>query len=146
MILLKCSIKNCFIVRSEQWYDPTKVQYKELHGMLGFPVKLAKSFILSSKPTLLKRILFVLRWDQKFHTFLSVSVRLFIIQWFFSLKSNKYFVSLWTSVACLLKPNFSYFPCFMIFFVSYFLFPFPIIPAKILSHQFFVQPLEFNLF
>ena len=30
MILLKCSIKNCYIVRSEQWYDPTKEQYKEL--------------------------------------------------------------------------------------------------------------------
>ena len=96
--MIQLNIKNCFIVRSEQWYDPTKVQYKELHGMLGFPVKLAKSFILSSKPTLSKTILFVLRWDHKFYTFLSVSVHMFIIQWFFSLK---FIFCIYLNICCL---------------------------------------------
>ncbi|XP_023328968.1 folliculin-interacting protein 1 [Eurytemora carolleeae] len=61
-MLHKPAVQGLDQFRSEQWYDPTKVQYKELHGMLGFPVKLAKSFILSSKPTLSKRILFVLSY------------------------------------------------------------------------------------
>jgi len=61
-ILHKPGIRGLEQFRLEQWYDPTKVQYKELHGMLGFPMKLAKSLLLSADQELLKSLIFVISY------------------------------------------------------------------------------------
>ncbi len=53
-----CSIK----LRLDQWYSCTKMQYKELHGMLGHPVRAAKSLIVSEREDLARTLLFVLRY------------------------------------------------------------------------------------
>jgi hypothetical protein len=53
----------CFIIlRLDQWYSCTKMQYKELHGMLGHPVRAAKSLIVSEREDLARTLLFVLRY------------------------------------------------------------------------------------
>jgi hypothetical protein len=50
------------ILRLDQWYSCTKMQYKELHGMLGHPVRAAKSLIVSEREDLARTLLFVLRY------------------------------------------------------------------------------------
>ena len=48
--------------RQEQWYSCSKMQYKELHGMLGYPVRAAKSLIVTEKEDLARTLVFVLRY------------------------------------------------------------------------------------
>jgi hypothetical protein len=60
--LCNINTKCLIILRLDQWYSCTKVQYKELHGMLGHPVRAAKSLIVSEREDLAKTLLFVLRY------------------------------------------------------------------------------------
>jgi len=44
------------------WYNPVRMQFRELHGMLGCPVRAAKSLILANKEDLAKKLVFVLSY------------------------------------------------------------------------------------
>ena len=44
------------------WYDQTKVQFKDLHGMVGCPVRAAKTLILTEDEELARKIVFVLSY------------------------------------------------------------------------------------
>jgi len=61
-VLNKPSVQGLEQFRNEQWYDPSKVQYSELHGMLGSPRKFAKSLVLCSKDAVSKSLVFVLSY------------------------------------------------------------------------------------
>jgi hypothetical protein len=49
----------------EQWYSCSKMQYKELHGMLGHPVRAAKSLIVSEREEVARTLIFVLRCNRQ---------------------------------------------------------------------------------
>ena len=44
------------------WYDPTRVQFRDLHGMVGSPARAAKTLILTTDEELARRIVFVLSY------------------------------------------------------------------------------------
>ena len=46
----------------ENWYSPTRIQFRELHGMLGFPVKNTKTLILAEQEETARKIIFVLSY------------------------------------------------------------------------------------
>ena len=46
----------------ENWYSPTRIQFRELHGMLGCPVRNAKTLILTEQEDTARKIVFVLSY------------------------------------------------------------------------------------
>jgi len=44
------------------WYSPTKMQYKEMHGMVGCPARNVKTLILCEEESLARRLVFVLSY------------------------------------------------------------------------------------
>eukprot|EP00092_Neocalanus_flemingeri_P017277 GFUD01018683.1.p1 GENE.GFUD01018683.1~~GFUD01018683.1.p1 ORF type:complete len:874 (+),score=143.39 GFUD01018683.1:108-2729(+) len=46
----------------ENWYSPTRIQFRELHGMLGCPVRNAKTLILTGQEETARKFIFVLSY------------------------------------------------------------------------------------
>jgi len=46
----------------ENWYSPTRMQFRELHGMLGCPVRNAKTLILTEHEDTARKMIFVLSY------------------------------------------------------------------------------------
>lgn len=46
----------------ENWYSPKRMQFRELHGMLGCPVKNAKTLVLTEDEETSRKIIFVLSY------------------------------------------------------------------------------------